>query len=84
MTRNVAASVVAPVALTEAFASRNDKQAQWAAFTRRLSLDGQTPALGDVVQLIASFLQPATMALSEHRHFDQHWPPGGPWQKKPV
>jgi hypothetical protein len=75
---------VTPVALTDAFASRDEKQAQWAAFIRRLSLDGHPPALGDVVQLLASFLQPITVALSEHRLFDQHWPPGGPWQKKPV
>jgi len=75
---------VTPVALTDTFASRNDKQTQWAAFARRLSPDGQPPALGEVVQLIASFLQPATMALSEQRFFDHHWPPGGPWQEKPT
>jgi len=35
--------------------------------------------LHEAVQVIAAFLQPTILALSEGRAFDRHWSPGGPW-----
>jgi len=69
----------AAVALTPAFAERNDKQAQWRAFIRRLPTGREPSVLAEAVVVIAAFLSPVTSALIEGLCFEQHWLPGGPW-----
>jgi len=66
-----------PEGLTGQFADDASKQAQWKAFVRRLGEGHAAPSLGEVVRVIAEFLQPV---LQEGDTAGQHWPPGGPWQ----
>jgi hypothetical protein len=68
-----------PVAFSGSFSQDSERQAQWAAFLRRLRLEGAPATLREAVQTIAAFLQPVIRALSEGRHFDRRWSAGGPW-----
>jgi hypothetical protein len=68
-----------PVGLTDQFAADASKQAQWKAFVRRLGESRAAPPLGDVVRVLAEFLQPVFQAGDATA---RHWPPGGPWQAK--
>jgi hypothetical protein len=68
-----------PIALTEAFHSHPDKQAQWQAYLRKGRFRGQAPALHDVALQIGVFLMPVVEAINAGARPDQHWPPGGPW-----
>jgi len=72
---------VQPVAFSDAFAQDPEKQTQWAAFVRRHRIgEDQTPAtLREAIQIIASFLEPVILTISEGRRFDQRWLAGGPW-----
>lgn len=70
-----------PAAFTTAFTDDPNRQAQWAAFIRRHSFDQTPPSLRETVQVIAALLHPVTIALIKEQVFDQHWLPGGPWQK---
>ncbi len=71
--------LVAPVAFSERFAQNGAKQAQWAAFLRRLRLDGASFSLHETVQVIAAFARPVMQALATGQQFDRQWSPGGPW-----
>ncbi len=68
-----------PTALTEAFHTHPDKQAQWQAYLRKGRVRGQVPALHDVALQMSVFLMPVVEAIKAGTRFDQHWPPGGPW-----
>ncbi len=68
-----------PVALTEEFGRKRERQAQWTAFTQRQQLKDAPANLYEVVQVIAMFLQPVVRAVSEDQAFNWHWPPGGAW-----
>jgi hypothetical protein len=75
--------VVAPPALTAAFAAAPQKQSQWQAFVRRHPSEDVPPTLSEAVQMIAALLQPLLLALVEGRASDGAWLPGGPWQELP-
>jgi hypothetical protein len=68
-----------PAAFSDVFANDREKQAQWAAFVRRIQVENAPAFLSDVVQYIKAFLQPVIQALIEERPFVQRWLPGGPW-----
>jgi len=68
-----------PVAFSDGFSQDSEKQAQWAAFVRRLRLEDAPTTLREAVQTIATFLQPVIRALSEGQSFDRRWSAGGPW-----
>lgn len=68
-----------PAAFSDVFANDREKQAQWAAFVRRIQVESAPASLSDVMQYIQAFLQPVIQALIEERPFDQRWLPGGPW-----
>jgi hypothetical protein len=68
-----------PVAFSDGFSRDSEKQAQWAAFLRRLRLEDAPATLREAVQTIAAFLQPVLQALSEGQRFDRRWSAGGPW-----
>jgi len=68
-----------PIALTEAFHSHPDKQAQWHAYLRKGRVRGQVPTLHDVALQMGVFLLPVVEAIKARMRFDQHWQPGGPW-----
>jgi biotin carboxylase len=69
------------VAFSDHFTRDEERQAQWKAFIRRLHLEDAPNTLHEVVKTIAAFIQPAIQALAEGGHFDQRWPPGGPWME---
>jgi hypothetical protein len=69
------------VAFGDRFTRDEERQAQWRAFIRRLLLEDAPNTLHEAVKTIAAFIQPTIQALVEIRHFDQRWPPGGPWME---
>jgi hypothetical protein len=68
-----------PIALTAAFHSHPEKQAQWQAYLRKGRVRGQVPALHNVAYQMGTFLMPVVEAVNARAPFDQLWPPGGPW-----
>ena len=68
-----------PIALSEAFAQDGEKQVQWEAFRRRLGREDMPADLRNVVQNLATFLDPVTEALVEGRAFEHRWEPGHGW-----
>jgi len=60
--RGTALPKAEPIALTLEFSGNAQKQAQWAGFIRRMKLSG-VPALPEIVDALAAFLQPALQAL---------------------
>jgi hypothetical protein len=70
-----------PIALTEEFGRKRERQIQWAAFIQRQQLKDAPTHLYEAVQVIAVFLRPVILALSADEAFDCHWPPGGSWEE---
>lgn len=71
-----------PIAFDVRFTQNANNQSQWKAFVQRhrfSEVEAIPATLHEAVQLIAAFLQPALQALIEEHHFNQVWPPGGPW-----
>lgn len=68
-----------PVALTEEFGRKRERQTQWTAFIQRQQLIDAPANLHEVVQMIAAFLRPVILALSADQAFNRRWPPGGLW-----
>jgi len=66
-----------PFGLTEVFAQDAQKNAQWQAFLRKNQLDA--PALQNVIETIAIFLQPVVETNREKLERHIHWQAGGPW-----
>jgi hypothetical protein len=70
---------VRPVALTEQFAQRPEKQAQWSAFIRRVDPTGVPPEFPEAVAAIAVFLRPVIDHLTGDSRPPQHWQAGDQW-----
>lgn len=68
-----------PIGLADEFASEPGKQAQWAAFLRKIRMGQPTGSLLDELRHIRSFLGPLLEVLHEGGSLDRRWPPGGPW-----
>ena len=68
-----------PTAFSDSFAAAVEKQAQWAAFRRRLHREDTPDALKKVVDVIAGFLGPVTEALVAGQPFQHRWEPGRGW-----
>ena len=67
-----------PVALTAAFAQ--NKQAQWAAFHRRLKQDTLPEDFAEVVKVIKDFLMPIISSLRNGKSLDAGWTAAGHWE----
>lgn len=67
-----------PLALTADFLDDRSKQIQWAAFGKRLGLNG-LPPLRLIGEQIAAFIMPALSTHVGAAPILQTWPPGGPW-----
>jgi hypothetical protein len=65
-----------------AFSSRfvTAKQVQWQAFRNRLKQDHIPEAFADVVQAIATFLQPIVATQGDEAPFVARWHAPGPWE----
>lgn len=70
-----------PLALSEAFAVRHDKQTQWRAFVHRQVPDGVVPSFEEIVAEIRGFLLPVIGALVDGEVFEGRWASGGPWEE---
>jgi hypothetical protein len=66
----------APVALTAEFIE--ERANQWSAFLGRSRVT-DNPDLSDVVDLLARFLLPPSLAAAAGEPFVLRWPPGGDW-----
>ena len=69
-----------PLALTLEFGRDKAKLTQWKAFVRRGRLVGDAPDFEQVVDVLYSFLWPATEAIKADEAFVRHWSSGGPWK----
>jgi hypothetical protein len=69
-----------PLALTSEFAELDGKRVQWAAFLGKNRIAASVPDLGQVVHVLASFLEAPLRAARAGSDFDRRWPAGGPWQ----
>jgi len=68
-----------PLALTPAFAEREEIRTQWAGFMNKTGL--AAPAdFAIVIASLAGFLTPVLDAAAHGRAFDLEWSPGGPWR----
>lgn len=67
-----------PSALTDEFASNNDKITQWKAFLSRNKLEDSAD-LSKVVQDLRRFLLPPLLSTSKNEILNKSWPAGGPW-----
>ena len=70
----------APIGLTRAFAEIDGKRAQWSGYLRRNRLVAAPNDLADVVEGIATFVQPVLAAAGQNEGFVATWRPGGPWE----
>jgi hypothetical protein len=76
--RSTALPSVLPAALTEAYWQDASADKRWSAFVSHLGSDASL-SLGEVVQVIASFLGPVLRAIAAGSPFGHTWSPGGPW-----
>jgi len=75
--RNTILTRQVPIGLTDEFAMDAQKQIQWQAFLRKNRL--VAVPLIDVVQALATFMQPVFESASDNTKFAANWPSGGPW-----
>ncbi len=68
-----------PLALTQEFSGRGDKQAQWRAFILKSGATPDQALFPDVTVALNDFLMPPTLALLKTEEYAMHWRPGGPW-----
>ncbi len=68
-----------PIGLSDEFASEPGKQAQWAAFLRKIQVSDTPAELAAQVVALRAFLGPVLAALVDGAPFTRHWPKGGPW-----
>lgn len=71
---------VTPIALTEEFHSRVEKQRQWQAFLSRNDYERHSVSLAEAVSLLNRFLMPVCEALHRQLDFTTTWVKGGPWE----
>jgi hypothetical protein len=69
----------APLALTKSFSEDEAKVKQWKAFLSKAALQPKMTTLGEVVEVIASFVEPPLEAAAKGRQFTAIWRPKGPW-----
>ncbi len=69
-----------PIGLTPAFAAIEGKAAQWAGFMRRLPDHPEPTDLVTTLERVAAFIGPVLVAIGRGEHFEERWPPGGPWR----
>jgi hypothetical protein len=70
---------VAPVALTDEFATDRDKISQWRAFLTRSGLEDTTVDLSQIIEELRLFLIPPLQAAASGGDFNLEWTRGGPW-----
>lgn len=68
-----------PAAFCDKSINDPSKQAQWAAFRRRLRHTDAPETFAEIASTVAGFLSPIAKALAHGHHFERQWPPGGPW-----
>ncbi|MCP3905198.1 MAG: nucleotidyl transferase AbiEii/AbiGii toxin family protein [Planctomycetes bacterium] len=68
-----------PVAFSDEMMADRAKQAQWAAFRRRLRPTDAPESFADVVTAVARFLAPVAEAVAVGISLESRWEPGGPW-----
>ena len=57
------------------------KRDLWAAFVRRLPPGHHAPEdLGEVLRVVAKFVDPPLNAVAPSESSEKQWPQGGPWQ----
>jgi hypothetical protein len=69
-----------PAGLGAAFATDQQKQAMWQAFTSREPLLVDTGGLAATVDEIATFVMPPALAAHARHDFAMTWVPPGPWR----
>lgn len=79
--RSVIAGV--PTGLADEFGADLTKVRQWTAFLRTHRASVEEPDLPSVVRTIREFLHPVLEAVAQQMAFDQTWPAGGPWCRRP-
>ncbi|MDR3413671.1 MAG: nucleotidyl transferase AbiEii/AbiGii toxin family protein [Formivibrio sp.] len=72
--------LVAPTALTEAFASDPAKVRQWQAFVKRGRFKMLEPDWAAIIRTVHDFLMPLIERAPVGRHKPEYWPKGGPWR----
>ena len=70
----------APVGLSNEFVSDAGKLAQWLAFVLRSRFDSKELSLEKVVERVAAFVMPPSIAAAERSSFELTWAKGGPWE----
>lgn len=71
-----------PTALTDEFASDEDKLKQWRAFLKRSGLEGTSLALSRLVDELRVFLLSPLLSVASNKTFSRSWSDGGPWRSK--
>ncbi|MEX0880635.1 MAG: nucleotidyl transferase AbiEii/AbiGii toxin family protein [Thermoanaerobaculia bacterium] len=69
-----------PLALTQAFAAIEGKEAQWAAYIRKNAIKSAPESLGLIIPELEAFFAPVLAAIRSGAPFAGSWPPGGPWR----
>ena len=68
-----------PIALTAAYFEADPHKRQWQAFVKRIREPGFAGRFAKVVERIAGFVMPPTIAAARGSAFKGRWPPAGPW-----
>lgn len=69
-----------PLALTDEFASNNQKQIQWKAFLNKSGLNDTSIDLAEIVSGIRIFLKDPLKAAEQRNAFDLNWNGFGDWK----
>jgi len=72
-----------PIALTQEFANDSAKQAQWAAFVRKVVPSARAEAFAVTVQRAHDFLEPVRAAILNERPMTARWRRATGWDDKP-
>lgn len=68
-----------PLALSDEFATDQNKSVQWKAFLRRSGLNDAGAELPQVIDELRAFLLAPLFAMARGDTFEQSWAEGGPW-----
>lgn len=77
--RSTVIPAAALIALTSEFSQDSLKASQWRAFVGGGRVRQSSLALGQVVEVLGSFLLPPIVAARQGQRFDETWVPPGPW-----
>jgi hypothetical protein len=78
--RRTALPTGAPIGLTEEFATDASHERQWRAFVRRIGESELENTFPDVVNDIATFVMPPTIAAARGESFTRQWKLPGAWR----